>query len=676
MASPSFVQRFAASKKEGSGNSIQKEVILEDMLQAQEDLALQVSQDTSSISNIEVILTCGSKSLAPDIKGADESLLEQEIEENSLERLHKSIELAASPEELSALMQQYEELVASWSDRASKLRSEKHLKEYMAITAALTMLQKMMQNPDATLSGKKLAEILQNSLTSQAQAIEAQAKTMQAQNQKLHEQTGQLTKQLSGLEQSLQTVIDALKKEPGKLTPQELQNNLKQLQETLKQVQELREKITNDKPLDFKEVLENLQKIQQQHQRLIEGGKLGDTTLQAALQLQHPLQQTLRQANLVQQLQENISRLQTTQIEQIRQNSGQVMQAQIAAIVTDRLSTQVLPPETKAQIPLDQKQPLNQVQKEYTKDPSRPDERISDLLQKIQEKNASREPEIKNASFAQQQTPVLATESAKDPNILARYVGERVSALSQKIQETNVSKERSIINTSLIQQQASPERSVTIKDNVIDITARFKERIGVESSTYKPISKDALSRGHACTGSCSHGHSHATHQDIQPKMMGNDTVSKAHICTGPNCCGGKGHNHIHTEQHKHEQQHTEKPKPLSGFDVVSKGHVCTGPNCCGGKSHGHIHDNPQILKPKSLGNDVVSKANAHGPGCGCSSCGGGHDHNKHQHHTQHEVHAEKHEAKPKHEHGPSCSCCGHGAKATEIGRSQQMARVS
>jgi hypothetical protein len=548
-------------------------------------------------------------------------LVGQEIEENSLERLLKSIELAVSPEELSALMHQYEELVASWGDRASKLRSEKHIKKYLSIIAALTMLQKMLQNPDLLLSGKKLAEILQTSLKSQQQVIESQAKTMQAQNQKLHEQTQQLTKQLLGIEKSLQNAIEALKKDPGKLTPQELQDNLKQLQETLKQVQELKEKAVSGKPPDFKEVLENLQKTQQQHQRLIESDRLGDIALQSILQSQQQITQTLQQANLVKQLQENIIRLQAPQIKQIRQNSSQVIQAQIATIVIDKLPSQISSPEARGQTPLVEKLSLNQTQRE----------------------------------------PI------KDPNILTSNIGERVSALSQRIQETNVSKEMAVINNNLTQQKVSSELSGAIKDNVIDIAARLKEKIGIESSSYKPLSKDALSQGHVCTGSCNHGHSHAMHQDIQPKMMGSDTVSKAHVCTGPNCCGGKGHNHAHTEQHKYEQLHTEKPKPLSGFDVVSKGHVCTGPNCCGGKSHGHSHDNPQILQPKAMGTDMVSKANAHGPGCGCSSCGSGHDH---QQQTQHGATTKKHE------HGPSCSCCGHEAKATEIGRSQQMARVS
>lgn len=329
----SFVQKFGFSKKNGGGNSIQQEVILGSMKEAQESLANQVSQNTSSASNIETILIRGSKSLAPDIKTHEGMLLEKEIEENLLERLLKEIALTSSPEELSALMQKYEDLVASWSDKASKLRSEKRLKEYLSTIAALTMLQKMMQNPNLLLSGKKLAETLQIGLISQTQIIEYQAKAMQAQNQKLHEQTQQLTKHLSGTEQLLQASIQASKKDPGKITPEKLQNNLKQLQESLKQLQDLKEKTISGKQLDFKEMLENSQNIHRQ-QWLIQSSKLGDLTLQSILQLQKPLEQALQQ--------ENITRSQITQIEQVRQNARQIIEAQISVLAKEKLPAPTL----------------------------------------------------------------------------------------------------------------------------------------------------------------------------------------------------------------------------------------------------------------------------------------------------------------------------------------------
>jgi hypothetical protein len=352
----SFAQKFASKKQEGGGNSIQQEIILESMKQASEDLAAQVSQETSSVANIEAILTRGSKSIAPDKKSEAEAQLEQEIEENSLEKLLGAIELATSPEELAALMQQYEELLASWSEKASILRSEKHLKEYLSIAAALSMLQKMLQNPEL-LKGKQLSELLQSSLKSQQQSIAGQAKQMLSQNQKLHEQTQMLSKQLSGVEKSLQASIEALKKDPGKLSPQELQATLKQLQESLKQVQELKEKTTSGKPLDFKEMLEGLQKIHAQNQKLIESGKLSETALQAMRQSQQSLQQTLQQTNVVQQLQQNTSALQAAQVQQISQNASQVIQAQTSMLSKDAMLSQMPSPEARGQVPLQQRQP-------------------------------------------------------------------------------------------------------------------------------------------------------------------------------------------------------------------------------------------------------------------------------------------------------------------------------
>lgn len=332
-----FAQKFAPKKQESDGNSIQQEVILDAMKQAAEDLAVQVSQETSSAANIESILD--NKIVAPDTKTEAETLLEQEIETNSLEKLLGALEVASSIEELSALMQQYEELLVSWSEKASLLRSDKHLKEYLAITAALNMLQRVLQNPEL-LKGKQLSELLQSSLKLQERSIADQAKQMQAQNQKLHEQVQAFTKQLSSVEKSLLASIEALKKDPCKLTSQELQVTLKQLQESLKQVQEIKEKIVNGKPLDFKEMLEGLQRIQTQNQKLIESGKLSELVMQTMRASQQSLQQVMQQTNVVQHLQQNISALHAAQMQQVKHNAGQIMQVQINTLIADKINTQ------------------------------------------------------------------------------------------------------------------------------------------------------------------------------------------------------------------------------------------------------------------------------------------------------------------------------------------------
>lgn len=289
--------------------------------QASKDLADQVSQETSCSDNIDAILDRGSKGLASDKKSEAETLLEQEIEENSAEKLLKTIELTTSPEELFLLMQQYEELLVSWGEKISLLRSKKHLEEYLSIAAALSMFQKMLQNPNLLLSGKQIAEMLQNNLKTQQQSIGDNVQKIQAQNQKLHEKTQALTKQLSQTEQLLKTAIEALKKDPGKLSPEELQATLKQLQESLKKVQELKENALSGKQFDTKEMLESLKRMHEQNQKLFEIGKLGEAALQAMQRSQQSLQQTIQLANVIQQLQEHMTKLQVAPVGQIRQNA-------------------------------------------------------------------------------------------------------------------------------------------------------------------------------------------------------------------------------------------------------------------------------------------------------------------------------------------------------------------
>lgn len=478
----SFVQRFALKKKESGGNSIQQEVILEEMRQAQEDLAAQLSQETSSVENIQAILTRGSKSIAPDTKSEQETLLEQEIEENSVEKLLKAIELATSPEELSALMQQYEELLAGWSERISSLRSEKHLKEYLAIVAALSMLQKMLQNPDLLLSGKQIAETMQASLKSQQQTIESQAKLMQAQNQKLYEQTQLLAKQLSQTEQSLQAAIEALKKDPGKLSPEELQATLKQLQDALKQIQELKEKTASGKPLDFKEMLESLKKIHEQNQKLIESGKLSDTALQAMRQSQQSLQQTMQQTNIVQQLQQNIIALQASQVQQLSQNASQIMQTQIAALMGDKTALQTLPIEAKGQVSPDQKQPANLAQ-------------ISELAARSQEANMLRDMAMKsslpnqtgviseiarnNTTIQQSQTASQVSEMAKQT--VTAQLAQVTAGQHQAVQHLSEATRQPIITQQMhssvqVQQTQQPAGRDSQPNNVIQITSAMQQQ--------------------------------------------------------------------------------------------------------------------------------------------------------------------------------------------------------
>lgn len=478
----SFVQRFASKKKESGGNSIQQEVILEEMRQAQEDLAVQVSQETSSVENIQAILTRSSKSITPDTKSEQEALLEQEVEENSVEKLLKAIELATSPEELSALMQQYEELLAGWSERISSLRSEKHLKEYLAIVAALKHLQKMLQNPDLLLSGKQIAETIQASLKSQQQAIESQAKLMQAQNQKLHEQTQLLAKQLSQTGQSLQAAIEALKKDPGKLSPEELQATLKQLQDALKQVQELKEKTANGKPLDFKEMLESLKKIHEQNQKLIDSRKLSDTALQAMRQSQQSLQQTIQQTNVVQQLQQNISALQASQVQQLSQNVSQIMQTQIAALMGDKAVLQTLSLEAKGQVSPDQKQSSHQAQISKFAVRSQETSTFRDMAMKSALPNQTgviSEITRNNTAMQQSQTATHAPEMAKQT--VTAQSAQVTAGQHQAVQHLSEATRQPIIMQQMqptiqVQQAQQSAGRDSQPNNVIQITSAMQQQ--------------------------------------------------------------------------------------------------------------------------------------------------------------------------------------------------------
>ena len=229
MALRSFVQRFTKNKNEGSGNSIQQEIMLEDMSQAQEDLASLVSRNSSSTDNVEVILSQNSKNLAPDINGFEEQELEQDIEEHSTVKLLRAVELATSTEELTALTQRYEARLDNWNKKVSSLRSEKHLKEYLSVRAALTMLQSAMKNAEL-VKGKPLSDTLQTSLKTQQQLISDQTKQLQVQQSKIHEQKDLLASRLSTMQKSLEITANALKKDPGKLKNQDILNNLRQLQ--------------------------------------------------------------------------------------------------------------------------------------------------------------------------------------------------------------------------------------------------------------------------------------------------------------------------------------------------------------------------------------------------------------------------------------------------------------
>ena len=570
MAVLSFVEKLA--KRTGDFvNNIEHKVIKESSQQAEEDLAKQVSEATSSQSNIYpsyvVKKNKDNQIIERENKSEGEASLEREIEKNSLEKLLGSIESTTTPEELSALMQQYEELLASWSERASLLRSAKHLKEYLSIVAALSMLQKMMQNPDLLLSGKKIAEMLQTNLKSQQQNINEQAQKMQVQNQKLHEQTQALTKQLSQTERSLQASIEALKKDPGKLSPEELQATLKQLQESLKQVQELKERTATGKPLDLN-VLQNIQAENQRLNAQLSGsGNLSETQFQAMLNSQQSCVDATNAAKFVQTLQKDISKFQSPPIDKSSRD----------------FTSQIMPgmPET---LPLEFSKGAKQI---FAGQVLRPSFRLDSASnpQKIGQTESQT-----NSFFVHNpngKKTVLSSDTLPS-DVRIGMVGENkytnhnpIETLSQKAP------------TSLGESNSGQPKAMSGMDQV---------------------SKAPVCTGPNCCGGKSHNPSHTEYQknaqQYIPKPLGLDVVSKAHVCTGPNCCGGKSH------IHGHDNPQTLQPKTM-GKDTVSKANA-HGPGCgCSSCSGGH--DSVEHVNKKQKNDTTTKPQHEHGPSCSC--CG-------------------------------------------------------
>lgn len=302
----SFRQLFSFNKKEEtSENSIFQGKVLNS--QVRHDLAQQVSKANSSVINIESIIDAKKERNISNDKTEAELELEQLLSNNSLDKLLRSIEMAKSPEEIAAIIKEYEELLSGLEEKISILRSDKHLKEYLSIKAALAMLQQM--NIEA-IKGRQLAEILQNKLNSLQLSISEQARKMQAQSQKIHEQRLQIIKKLSDVEKALKASIEALQKDSGKLSPEELQAALKELQDSLKQIQNLKENALRGK-LDLAKTLDILQKVREQTKQLIESGKLNEHALRTMEQLQQALNKTLQQANAMKHLQSDMNKVTT-----------------------------------------------------------------------------------------------------------------------------------------------------------------------------------------------------------------------------------------------------------------------------------------------------------------------------------------------------------------------------
>lgn len=492
----SFAQRFGFGKEEGGGNSIQQEIILESMKEAQESLAKHISDATSSDGNIAAILSRSSISLTPDTnKTQEERLLEQEIEENGGDALLRAIEEANSPEALSQLLNRYEELVQGWSEKASLLRNEKHLKEYVAITAALSMSRRLMQQPELLL-GRRLSEQLQNALQSQRHVIEKQAVNIQAKTQQLHEQQ-QLTKNLSVVETSRQSIVDALKKDAGKSATQELQSNVKQ---------------------------------------------------------------TLQQSTPMQQIQENARTSQKLQAEQTKQSYIQSMQANTAALSVTKAQTSSISPQTTGQIQTAQKQSANQSQQAFLQStlmqrmqhsiPNPPPIASNSSIQSnTVSSHATEKQSSSSTPGTTEQAPSEQRQKTEETPVKnqSNKVESGQQALQPHTPEHEQSNHRSMNETDLVSKghvHTGP-----------DCCKGHKHEHDHKHEHHSMNKSDPVTKG-CCGGHCNghhdkHGHEH--------KEMSKDPVSKGHVHTGPDCCKGHKHEHEHGHKHEHHSMSKTDP---------------------------------------------------------------------------------------------------------------------
>jgi hypothetical protein len=238
----SFKQRFAEVKSDNDNNSRAQGIILEEILEEQEQLKAITPQETIPLPEIEI---------------DEEKLLGQEMDVYSVESLFESLEHSSSPEDVAAIISKYEGLMEEWGDKASLVRSEKNLKKYLTMTVALAMLQKMLQSQEL-ISGKKLSENLQVGLKSQTINLSEQTQKLQLQNKRVMEQP----------------------------KPNLLKSVMHELQHSIKQIQLLKE---SPKPVEHKRYIEPVQKIHLLCHKLIESGKLPETTIHTLKQIRQHL---------------------------------------------------------------------------------------------------------------------------------------------------------------------------------------------------------------------------------------------------------------------------------------------------------------------------------------------------------------------------------------------------
>ncbi|MBL0319297.1 MAG: hypothetical protein IPP74_08425 [Alphaproteobacteria bacterium] len=321
----SFVKKFAFKRQDAWGtNSKQHGIMLDEQRMAESGMAHVISQVTASQENSENVKLHHQETRAkratmsqkPRSKTKEEAALETAIEAYSVEHLLKRLTEVTTLEELAAMTHDYEDFLVEWKDKISLLRSESHLKEFMAIFAAIQMMQQCAQH--GLLDGRIIAENIQQRLATQQQMLQELAQQRLQQNLLLYKAQAAMLNQLLQAENALLAALEALKNDPGQLNPEEHQEAIKQLQESIERLQSLRENLARDPLLDGNLVKQMLEVTQQHINQLLANQGVSDSVRQALEQSQQALQQASFYADRFSQLQTRLAAIDSQQMTYIQ----------------------------------------------------------------------------------------------------------------------------------------------------------------------------------------------------------------------------------------------------------------------------------------------------------------------------------------------------------------------
>ena len=280
----SFVQRFGDIHENDGGNSIQQEIILES--EVPEGLEEHISLENNADSDIEDLLSRGSKNVAHDILSQEVERIGSLVEDDPEDSVLKEIEMTATPTGLEELAKKYEQHLLGWNQKVVDAKGQKHLKEYIAIAAAMAgilqrielpvMQMRMQQSMMSVLQSIKQAgqvtshNILQSQQLFQLQQLIAQSqRQLVAQGQQVQIQQSmiasiQQAQKLHHLSQNqhVQTQLQQVQQQQ-----RQVQGNIAQVQQRLQTLEQSLLQKTLSKP-EIANVQLRIGELQQQQQQL------------------------------------------------------------------------------------------------------------------------------------------------------------------------------------------------------------------------------------------------------------------------------------------------------------------------------------------------------------------------------------------------------------------------